>query len=352
VDGPRDDADDAATALIASGSANWNAGGASFDENTLFLTGNSELALRMQREFNLMWHNSRALDVFPGVQASDSSLEITDSMIASVDDPNADVWMTSDNYSVSNETFKTDERDSVSSKMVEAIENADQSILVASGHLRSRPIAEALIARAEADPSLDIRVYLDGQEYISPFTHDIQVQKVEDCLASASTEIQERNCLAKGFLFGFQVGETDGIDVRYKYYAYRWNHSYADQMHHKYIIIDGEELYTGSYNFSDNAEHSSFENVFVFKGAAYQPLIDAYVSNFESIWRTNDSGALEALLAEVRSGDTFPIVFEAMALTHSEVRNLKSEIIDNCSAVNSSEYRSNPTAHRFCDPND
>jgi phosphatidylserine/phosphatidylglycerophosphate/cardiolipin synthase-like enzyme len=316
------------------------------------LTGNAELALRMQREFNLMWHNSRALDIVPAVQASNSSLEITDAMLASVDDPNADVWMTSDNYSVSNETFKTDERDNVSSKMVEAIQNADESILVASGHLRSRPIAEALMARAEADPSLDIRVYLDGQEYISPFSHDLQVDDLEECLANASTDTQERNCLSKGFLFGYQVGETDGIDVRYKYYAYRWNHSYADQMHHKYIIVDGDELYTGSYNFSDNAEHSSMENVFAFKGAAYQPLIDSYVANFEAIWETKSDGALEELLAQVQSGSDFPIVFEPMALTHSQVRNLKSEIIDNCPDVNSSEYRSNPAAHRFCDVND
>ena len=123
-------------------------------------------------------------------------------------------------------------------------------------------------------------------------------------------------------------------------------------MHHKYIVIDGDELYTGSYNFSDNAEHSSFENVFVFKGAVYQQLIDQFVANFEGIWATNsDGGALESLLGEIQSGDSFPIVFEPMALSHSEIRNLKSEIIDACPAVNTEEFRQNASAHRFCDPN-
>ena len=279
-------------------------------------------------------------------------MEITDDLVSDSDDPNADVVFTSANYSVTNQTFRTSERDNVSSVLVDAIANADESIRIASGHLRSRPVSEALIARAEADPSLDIRVYLDGQEYISPYSHDAQVVKVETCLANATTDTQERNCLARGFLFGYQVGETDGIDVRYKYYAYRWDHSYATQMHHKYIVIDGDELYTGSYNFSDNAEHSSFENVFVFKGAVYQQLIDQFVANFEGIWATNsDGGALESLLGEIQSGDSFPIVFEPMALSHSEIRNLKSEIIDACPAVNTEEFRQNASAHRFCDPN-
>lgn len=351
VDGPRDDADAASTASIASGSANWNAGGARFDENTLFFSGNAELALRMQREFNLMWHNSRDLEIVTGFEFDASSLEITDSMIADADDPDADLLVTSDNYSVTNTTFRTKERNSVASELVEAIENADSSILIASGHLRSRPVSEALIAKAQAEPDLDIRVYLDGQEYISPFTHDEQVEKVEDCLANATTETKERDCLARGFLFGFQVGETPGIDVRYKYYAYRWDHSYATQMHHKYIVIDGDELYSGSYNFSDNAEHSSFENVFVLKGAKYQAVIDQFVQNFETIWETERDGALEDLTEQVESGDSFPIVFEPMALTHSQVRSLKSSIIDACPAVNSAEFRQNASAHRFCDPN-
>ena len=36
---------------------------------------------------------------------------------------------------------------------------------------------------------------------------------------------------------------------------------------------------------------------------------------------------------------------------HIEIRNLKSEIIDACPAVNTEEFRQNASAHRFCDPN-
>ena len=175
--------------------------------------------------------------------------------------------------------------------------------------------------------------------------------RVVDGKITSST--QTRNCLARGFLFGYMVGETEGIDVRYKYYAYRWNHSYANQMHHKYMIIDGEELYTGSYNFSDNAEHKSFENVFIFKGAGNQALIGAFIDNFETIWETRrDGGALDDLHGQIDSGEAFPIVFESMALEHAEVRSLKSAMSDACPAINSQEYRENSATHRYCDPAD
>src|SRR4030095_10616560 len=122
-------------------------------------------------------------------------------------------------------------------------------------------------------------------------------------------------CLDKGFLLGFQVAQS-GIAVRYKYYAYRWDHSYADQMHHKVLIIDGRELYTGSYNLSDNAEHNTFENMLVFRGPEFAGLAAESEKNFASMWGTGRAaGLLDALLAKIKTASTIPIVFDPMALT-------------------------------------
>ena len=74
--------------------------------------------------------------------------------------------------------------------------------------------------------------------------------------------------------------------VRYKYYAYRWHYSYAIQMHHKYMIVDGKRLFTGSYNYSDNAEHNTMENVVIYDAAAFPALVAAFVANFEALWQT------------------------------------------------------------------
>ena len=68
-----------------------------------------------------------------------------------------------------------------------------------------------------------------------------------------------------GLESGARHGKS-GIDVRYKYYAYRWNASYAKQMHHKYFVIDKKILFTGSYNLSHSGERNA-ENVLEIRDA-------------------------------------------------------------------------------------
>lgn len=137
--------------------------------------------------------------------------------------------------------------------------------------------------------------------------------------------------------------------MRFKYYAFRWHFTYAPQMHHKYMIIDGKKLFAGSYNLSINAEHGTFENVMVFSGPEFQNLINQYIANFESIWVTGHADNLETVLREqVREDDVFPIVFPSMALTWPEVTSLKGLIINNCSPIFSEEFRRNAPAHKVC----
>jgi phosphatidylserine/phosphatidylglycerophosphate/cardiolipin synthase-like enzyme len=351
VDGPRDDLSRAATATITSGSANWsNSAGTRYDENTLFITGYPEMALRMQREFDLLWVHSKDL----AAQDFEHVLSTADIDDGDIEDQgDLHVHFTSDNFDVSGTTFSTTGRNEVSDQLVEAIEGATESIHVASGHLRLRPVAEALIAKKQAEPEMDIRVYLDGQEYISEFFHDEQNAELEVCLAAATTEAQIRKCTDKGFLFGFAVGEA-GIDVRYKYYAYRWHYTYAEQMHHKYIVIDGDELWTGSFNLSDNALHNTIENMMVFRGEAFADLVDDFETNFESMWETGrpegDDGAdlLAQLTTEVQTSDVVPLVFDSMALTWQEVTDLKELIRDNCPQINSTDFRTHPENHKIC----
>jgi len=351
VDGPRDDLARADTARLATGSANWSNGAATrFDENTLFLVGAPELALRFQREFELLWTHSRdfASRAFP----EDHGAAVIGDPVAP-DDPAADALFTSANFDAAGDTFRTNNKDTVSEAMVAAIRGARASIHIASGHLRSRPISEALMARAAEPDAVDIKVYLDGQEFISAGTHRAQEQKVASCLVAAGTSAaRKRDCLQRGFLFGYQVGRTAGIDVRYKYYAYRWDYSYAPQMHHKYMVVDGETLFTGSYNFSDNAERDTFENVVVLRAPAHAAIIDAFEANFTSIWETGRGATdkLPPLRASIASLATIPIVFEPMALTWSEVSDLKDAIRERCPAVDGAQFRENAARFQSCTP--
>jgi phosphatidylserine/phosphatidylglycerophosphate/cardiolipin synthase-like enzyme len=356
VDGPQSSIDQARTATLITGSANWSGSAATrYDENTVVIGGNQEALLRFQREFNYLWANSRDFAYNTGLPYA-MTMDVTDEML--LDDPAIDAVFTSANFRVTQSstygpTFSvvTGENE-IADRLIELINNAQQSIHIASGHLRSRPVVEALLARHQANPDLDIRIYLDNQEYISASAHADQITDLDACLAQAGASVSaQQACLDSGFLFSYQVHET-GIQLRYKYYCYRWDASYAPQMHDKYFIFDGRIVASGSYNLSDNAEHNTMENMVIYDASAFPHLVASFEENFESIWRTGEAeGLYDSLLEEIESGTdpTFPIVFPPMALTWDQVTDLKNAIRDHCPKINSEAYRTNAPAHQYCE---
>ncbi len=354
-DGPRADLGYAASGTLASGSGNWsNSAGTRYDENTLVVTGNAELNLRFQREFNHLWDNGRPFVWNEGIEPI-GHVAIGDADIA--DDPDVDAVFTSANFTTSvstryGPTFSVERgSNEVADAWVRLIMGAQRSIRIASGHLRSRPVVEALLAAQAANPALDIRVYLDGQEYISEYTHDLQLRELDQCLVDAGDSVARReDCTDRGFLFAYQVHQA-GVPLRFKYYAYRWDYTYAPQMHNKYMIVDDEILLTGSYNLSDNAEHNTMENDVILRGPRFSAVIDQYIDAFDAMWVTGEEdGLYDGLLNDVVAGTgaTFPIVFDAMALDWDQVTQLKDAIRDHCPEINSADFRENPGAHRYC----
>ncbi len=69
----------------------------------------------------------------------------------------------------------------------------------------------------------------------------------------------------------------DGLDV-----ATRGVHDQGALMHHKYIVVDGERVLSGSTNWTDDA-FSREENVVV--QADDRTIAAAYTANFEKLWR-------------------------------------------------------------------
>ncbi len=348
VDGPRDDAARASTAKLVTGSANWSStAGTVFDENTLFIDGSPKLSAAFQHEFDILWKGSRDF-VGPAPAQGPSTANISVDQVP--DEPGTNVLLTSPNFKPTGAdgTTWSVNKDStvVANVWVDAIQRAHSSIHIASGHMRLRPVAEALIAKKQANPSFDVKVYLDQQEFISTTGHNAQVAEVTACLAAATTPAATRNCKANDFLFSRSLVDA-GIDVRFKSYAYRWDHSYAAQMHSKYMVIDGTELLSGSYNLSMNAEQATFENALHLSGAQYAPLLAAFEQNFANIWRTGPT-LLTPLRSQVSTAATIPLVFPSMSLSYAEFESLRALIRTNCTVADSDEYRSNATAHRSC----
>ena len=350
VDGPRDDKSRAATAKLASGSANWsNTGATVYDEATLFIENSAELAAAFQHEFDQLWWGSREFDGGAPVQGQSSAKITVDDV---PDQPGLSLLLTSPNFTLGgtdHATWSVNKASTVvSDQWVAAIEGAERSIHLASGHMRLRPVAEALIAKKAAQPGIDIKVYLDQQEFISASGDAAQKAELAQCQAAATTEAQRADCLRNDFLFAKALVDA-GIDVRFKSFAYRWNASYAAQMHSKYMVIDGDELISGSYNLSMNAEQATFENAVHLTGAEYASVIRSFEQNFAKIYETGrPENLLTSLRSQISTAQTIPLVFPPMALTYSELDRLRQLIRANCAVVDSIDYRSNAAAHKTC----
>lgn len=352
IDGPRHSVASLADAVLISGSANWSYGaGTIYDENTSFVEGDDKLILSFQREFDHMWSHSREFDAGLSPATDTSTLTITDAMID--DAPGSEAVFTSANFRVYESsrygwTFAARSGESaVADRLVALIEDATTSIDIASGHMRSKAISDALLLKHATEPDVAIRVYLDGQEWISSWWQAHQLDELADCLATATTDLQRTRCEEVGRYFSKDLADA-GIDVRFDYYAYRWNYRYAEQMHHKYVLIDGETVFSGSYNFSSNAEKDSFENAILWQADAYPDLVADFYTNFDSLWSTG-AGTYEGLLDEVVHGvDPVEMVWAPMSLSWSEVDVLKTAVRDACIDEDDDLHRDEPWNHQTC----
>jgi phosphatidylserine/phosphatidylglycerophosphate/cardiolipin synthase-like enzyme len=354
VDGPVDTVDAAYTGTLVTGSGNWSYwAGIFYDENTVFLSGSGELLLRFQQEYNTLWENSRDLE---WTFDSDfvTSRPITDALI--VDDPGTDTAFTSANFDVKTtsygQTFSlVTGRNTVADALILRIEAATESIHVASGHLRSRPVSEALLAKAAAHPEMDIRILLDNQEYIDAEKAAEQDAALAACLTAAGDSASKiRQCQDKGYYFSYPL-HAAGVPLRFKTYCYRWHFSYAAQMHHKVMIFDGRVLASGSYNLSDNAEHNTMENMVFYDASRFGDLVASFEANFESLWSQGEAENRYPALLELidTAADGIPLVFEPMALGWDEVTVLKAQIRERCPEVESEASSSDPASNTWCD---
>lgn len=348
VDGPRDDADRASTTKLVMGSGNWSSTAATvFDENTIFIEGSAELAAAYQQEYDKMWLGSRDF-VGPAAAQPQSTAGIKPADVA--DDEGVEAFFTSANFVAGGTDGTTWRTDTNSTKVTDAwnagIARATGSIRIATTHMRLRPFALALIAKKQANPGIDIKVYLDQQEYMSPSGDVAQRAEVDACVAAATTETQRKSCLYNDFLFSKMLVDN-GIVVKFKSYAYRWDNTYAEQMHSKYMVVDDKELFSGSFNHSMNSEQDTFENVLHLSGSKHATTIGSFTSNFDTIWTTG-AGKLAPLRAKITADATIPIVFPSMALTYAEFGALRDLVRSVCPAVDSTDYRSNAAGHRVC----
>jgi phosphatidylserine/phosphatidylglycerophosphate/cardiolipin synthase-like enzyme len=126
--------------------------------------------------------------------------------------------------------------------VIKAIQSAKQTIRVAAYSFTSRPIADALIAARKS--GVDVKIVIDHEE------------------------VEQRNHSLAPYL------AAQGVPLRVDIVH--------NLQHDKYMVIDGKNVETGSFNYTSAAEHYNSENAIVLWGDP--KLAAAYAANWQSLW--------------------------------------------------------------------
>jgi phosphatidylserine/phosphatidylglycerophosphate/cardiolipin synthase-like enzyme len=203
---------------VWTGSMNFTTGGAYLDNNNLIRLQSSKLGEAYTHEFEQMF----VRDLFSSEknsQTPDPTITVSGSPI---------------------EVYFSPE-DGTLTHILNAVNSAQESISFLAYAFTSDELAQALIERAKAGVS--VRGVFDKDQYRS----------------NSGSE--------------YETLQDAELDV--------WLDANPRLMHHKVIVIDGQLVITGSYNFSNNAEHSNDENTLIIHNP---DIAGQYLAEFQQIY--------------------------------------------------------------------
>ena len=203
---------------VWTGSMNFTTGGGYLDNNNLLRVQSSKVAEDYTHEFEQMFVDDR----FGSAKTSGT--------------PNPQVTI---NGSLVEVYFSPE--DGTLEHILEAVNSAQESIYFLAYSFTSDALAQALVERAQS--GVKVAGVFDEDQYHS----------------NEGTE--------------FDRLRSAGLDVRLD--------GNLRLMHHKVILIDGQVLITGSYNFSNNAEHNNDENTLIIHN---QDIVSKYLVEYQQIY--------------------------------------------------------------------
>ncbi len=140
--------------------------------------------------------------------------------------------------------------------------------------------------------------------------------------------------------------------VRIKYYSHAPSPRFWYLNHHKYLLIDYSEsgndttLITGSYNLSQTAELSQFDNMVVYSGGKFKKLHKAFKQEFMSMWHQNRTSEdkpsqkiLKALTYVNEKGNIALHYKEPISLTWKEAMKVKAAVAKKAKGIFNGIFR-------------
>ncbi len=264
---------------VISGSANWSLTSyRNYHENILFFESEPEVTDQFQTEFERLWEHAEEFGNslnHPSVRAGqrtqrDLAIHFNTPQRLRLDQK----WPT------------------LTEQVVRAIDEAQSHLDIATTRIRLPEVLEAL-SRA-ADRGVKIRAVINQDDY---------------------RDLHKR----KAWL------ERDNIELRVKAFNLLPSEYLTHQMHNKFMLVDGREVLTGSFNWSRSAETNHIENLIELHGRSAQEVLPQFQSEFAAIWDFGREGLpkLQARVQGAKSrGESVKCMFAPIALTAKEYRAL------------------------------
>lgn len=203
---------------VWTGSFNFTKNGALKNDNNALILSSPQLAANYTAQFNELWNRK---DSNPSKREKTTNPELQIGKISL------------ENY------FAPE--DSVTDQIVKEIINARKSIDIMAFSFTSAPIAKAL--QTKMDAGLKVRIIFDSRQAKSEHSQDENMRK-----------------------YGALV---------------KLSRNHSGVMHHKVMIIDGESVITGSFNFSKNANENNDENIVIIRSPQ---LASTFEDEFYRCW--------------------------------------------------------------------
>jgi hypothetical protein len=169
----------------------------------------------------------------------------------------------------------------------------------------TQALADEILRMAATYPELlKVRIILDiGQlaqccSHMGPYIYYISLANYDQACDMVCSDDSCHSTCKTGLQEKYGGKRLANIEVRYYFYdAWVWNkqtktpeysHSMAEVMHHKAVIVNRQILATGSYNWSETASKTNYENIQVFSGTREKRIVSDFLAEFDAIWNNTE----------------------------------------------------------------
>lgn len=276
---------------VISGSANWTMLSRNgYDESMLFIDDEIALGRSFAAEFDRLWAASVVADLVeetPVGRAPGGSHS-----------PSLHAYFNSENFVFTGTKIekRAEGRDFVLTRLLEeAISRSKRSLKIATTRILLRPLYNAIVAAAKRKVKVTIVVGQDQYESEKTRTG----KELPDCPDEYRPSCSANSNYA-AFLDRDLGKDADrNVEVRVKFYNLNPSAYFDKQMHSKYVIVDDETVYTGSFNWSYSSEYRYLENIVVVDRARFPKVVERFQQNFSEVFGAN-RGEYEGFYGKIK----------------------------------------------------